>query len=481
MLYGIRDSGEHDSAQRALADASEKLFTLLDEQVSPTEPLAILCSRLALNEHEIRAFLLCLAPELDTRYQRIYGFFNDDLGRRNASLGLIADLSGEAISARLELAASTRLFDWRLLHSAGPEAPHADEALRVDPAILAWLFGDRRALLHDPRVRTALRERPWPGARWLQDAATPAGALHEALDWIEGQPRWLVLSGDGSHWCALLEAAAKPQQSPLLRIPLSRLGLPEQAWHQPAEPTDGQPDGHPDGQLDNLRLDELRIEQLDERLLRLARAARLTGMLPVFDASHLELGAAGVQALERAVAAFADLPTPAVLVVADVGAALAALPATGYRVLRHDRVADRQAVFAAAAHDAGLDPCADDLALLAAAYPLSLAGVERAFHLAAARGAHAAPARQQAALIGAACQLVACPQTPRFATRLAPLTSGPWSFAFVNVTPLLLPPPPQCWTLKELPTVLPSKAVTPPTTFPSNSEGPCLVLAAAAC
>jgi hypothetical protein len=46
-------SGEHESAQRAMATASDKLLELLDEKVSPAEPLAVLCSWLALSQNEI--------------------------------------------------------------------------------------------------------------------------------------------------------------------------------------------------------------------------------------------------------------------------------------------------------------------------------------------------------------------------------------------------------------------------------------------
>ena len=393
----IEHGHEHDSHQQRLAAAARKVLGLLDEQVSPAEPLAILCSRLALCEEEIWALLLCLAPELDNRYQRVYGYFNDDLGRRNASLGLIAAMRGDGLDVRMALAASHRLFDWRLVHGADQEAPHADDPLRVDGTVLAWLYGNRTALLHDPQLRGAVRSASWPGARWLDAPDAAAPALAQGLDWIAGQARWLVLEGsDGSSWRALLETAALQHGKLLLRIPVAGLGDPAQC---------------------------------DARLLRLARAARLMGMLPVIDAGG-EAAPPG-HVLDRAIATFAELLTPAVLIVPDIGAAIGAFPVTAYRVLRRTCAQDGATVFAAAAQDAGLEIDATRLALLAAAYPLPFDGIERAMHLAAAQGAVGQPPAQQALLVGAACHAVASPQLPQFATRLA---------ASFQLAELVLPP-----------------------------------------
>ncbi len=45
-----------------------------------------------LTEFEFDAFLICLAPSIDTRFERIYGYLQDDVTNRFASVGLIFDL-----------------------------------------------------------------------------------------------------------------------------------------------------------------------------------------------------------------------------------------------------------------------------------------------------------------------------------------------------------------------------------------------------
>ncbi len=45
-----------------------------------------------LSGFEFDAFLICLAPGIDTRYERIYGYLQDDVTNRFASVGLIFDL-----------------------------------------------------------------------------------------------------------------------------------------------------------------------------------------------------------------------------------------------------------------------------------------------------------------------------------------------------------------------------------------------------
>ena len=381
----LRD-GEHDSALSARSAAEDTLFRLLDECTSPADPLAILYSRLKLTRTDTCAFLLCLAPELDARYQRIFGYIHDDLGRRNASLGLITTVLGDAVTTRADLARSNRLFDWQLVHTPEHDAPHADAPLRVDPCIMAWLYGNRSALIRDNQLTVLLHEAPWPGAGWCDAPAT--ADVMRALEPAPDRAHWLILSGDDScAWRAMLERSGTAGHAPLLRITLSAPGEPDAS---------------------------------EERLMRLVRAARLMGRTPVFDASMLERSPMLTAALQRVVRAVAGLPLVPVLIVRDVGVAIDAFPAGAYRLMDQDTPAAGHTWFARAACEAGLALNPNDIALLAAAYPLPLDGLERALHLAAARGARGQPEAQQAAAVGAACHLVACPQLPLFATRLAP-------------------------------------------------------------
>jgi hypothetical protein len=70
-------SGEPDtelvSAQAAEQMALREVLRICAEANAHDDALADLCRGFAFTSLEIRAFLLCLAPELDAKYQRIFG------------------------------------------------------------------------------------------------------------------------------------------------------------------------------------------------------------------------------------------------------------------------------------------------------------------------------------------------------------------------------------------------------------------------
>src|SRR5207247_2006059 len=112
---------------------------------------------------EFRLLLLTLAPELDPRYQRCMGVLLDDLSRRVGTLGLYSALLGEPVDVRMALGSGATLVQWRLLEAHTGTLPAADEPLRLDPALVSWILGERDALIRDPRTRRATRNSPWPG------------------------------------------------------------------------------------------------------------------------------------------------------------------------------------------------------------------------------------------------------------------------------------------------------------------------------
>ena len=81
---------ESDEVRRA----AERLFVALVTTGNDDEPLVRLHRRLGLSALEIKVLLLCLAPDLDAKYQAAFGILNDDLGRRGPSLGLVCKILG---------------------------------------------------------------------------------------------------------------------------------------------------------------------------------------------------------------------------------------------------------------------------------------------------------------------------------------------------------------------------------------------------
>ncbi len=102
-----------------------------------------------LDSFEVDALLICLAPALDLHYEQLYGFLQDDVTRRYASINLILDLLHEARPDRLTLiqhfSPHAPLLEHQLLQQvldARNEPPHLlSQMLRVDDAVVSWLLG----------------------------------------------------------------------------------------------------------------------------------------------------------------------------------------------------------------------------------------------------------------------------------------------------------------------------------------------------
>jgi hypothetical protein len=99
---------------------------------------------------ELRALTVCLAPELDTKYDKIYAYLHDDVTRKRPSVRLILDLlchtPGERWCARAALTDHGALLRAGLLQlwdDAASLSGNGDLArfLRLDPAIVNFLLG----------------------------------------------------------------------------------------------------------------------------------------------------------------------------------------------------------------------------------------------------------------------------------------------------------------------------------------------------
>jgi len=151
-------------------------------------PLPRLAERLGLSDFEADALLVCLAPELRRRYDRVYAYLQDDVTRLRPSVDLVLDLlcDGEAErwAARAWLAPTARLFEAGILQPVDdPQSPSGSSGLarmlRLDPRILHFLLGhggtDARL---DGRVQLL---HPADADEPATDAGTTAGLLALAL------------------------------------------------------------------------------------------------------------------------------------------------------------------------------------------------------------------------------------------------------------------------------------------------------------
>ncbi|WP_030197609.1 ATP-binding protein [Streptomyces sp. NRRL S-87] len=89
--------------------------------------------------------LIALAPDLDRRFEQLYGYLNDDVTRRRPSVGLALALCGvpaASAAARARLSTAGPLAARGLLLVEEPERPLLSRSLRVPDRVSAYLLGD---------------------------------------------------------------------------------------------------------------------------------------------------------------------------------------------------------------------------------------------------------------------------------------------------------------------------------------------------
>ena len=106
-----------------------------------------LADALELTDDERDLLLVCLAPELDARYETLYAYLNDDVTRRWPTPDLCLRLLAPGPERNLELRGclllSARLFATGVLErlSTQRDEPRQRRGLRVAPPVVEWLEG----------------------------------------------------------------------------------------------------------------------------------------------------------------------------------------------------------------------------------------------------------------------------------------------------------------------------------------------------
>jgi len=141
LLSANPSAPEPEMAQRTAMDRE-----FLTEQ-GDRERLRLL--RLAqasgLSELDVELLVISLVPDLDSRFERLYGYLNDDVTRRRATVGLALELAGQAsasAAARARLMPSAPLVERALVLVEDNERPFLTRGLRVPDRVTAHLLGD---------------------------------------------------------------------------------------------------------------------------------------------------------------------------------------------------------------------------------------------------------------------------------------------------------------------------------------------------
>jgi hypothetical protein len=146
------DSEESQVYSEAIKIAAERSKAILDSfHLNGSQPrLLHLAKTFHLNEFDLDCLLICLAPTLDLRYERLYGYLQDDVTRKRPTVNLILNLLCPVGPKRLtELARftdqSTLIANHliaRISDGTREKTPLLNQILVVDEALVSWLLGD---------------------------------------------------------------------------------------------------------------------------------------------------------------------------------------------------------------------------------------------------------------------------------------------------------------------------------------------------
>jgi AAA+ superfamily predicted ATPase len=174
------------------------------------EPLADLGRRFGLNSFDLDVVLVALAPELDLRYERLYGYLQDDVTRRrptiDLALNLLCPTAEDKLAGRERLGADQPLVGNRVVEVLAepdrPTAPLLARTLKLDDQVVRLLFGGREldarlAAFCELRTPAADAELPvaeeWlkPARRLVSEAVRDASGLRLILlgrkGWGQGE------------------------------------------------------------------------------------------------------------------------------------------------------------------------------------------------------------------------------------------------------------------------------------------------------
>jgi hypothetical protein len=146
-----------------------------------------LASSFELDAVDVGLLLVAVAPDIDPRFERLYGYLHDDVTRRRASIGLALELSGlstASVEARARLAPGGRLARHGLLELEDVERPVLTRALRVPDRITSYLLGGDRpdADLAEVLDAGSRSDHAWPllALTWAVAHGSKLAYLHEA-------------------------------------------------------------------------------------------------------------------------------------------------------------------------------------------------------------------------------------------------------------------------------------------------------------
>ena len=149
-----------------------------------------LCRILRLSREERGCLVAALAPEMDSRYERVFAYLQDDVSRKAPGVGLLLELlePQDPLAARRLFLPGSNLLRWQLLQlmtrPAGEPCTLLSRAVQLDERIVEYLLSDGRSFWAESQDEIAgppsHSTRHWHAARQLLErrhAGTSASRL----------------------------------------------------------------------------------------------------------------------------------------------------------------------------------------------------------------------------------------------------------------------------------------------------------------
>ncbi|MEF8839211.1 MAG: ATP-binding protein [Haloarculaceae archaeon] len=238
---GPVDGGADTAGRRPHAALSARIDRLADRielradraaiQGSPTR-LAILAERFDVDRIERDALLLALAPDLDRKYEKVYGYLQDDVTRTRPSVGLLARVlaAGEIdrLAARDLFGRGSTLVDEGLIVFEGGETALA-RSVRVPERVGRYLREDDA--LPDSIVDVATVNEPAADLDALDVGEEHRRAIEEVRAFLveDDRERALVSATgpDEATAAAAVEALCSRQDRALVAVDAATLAGPD--------------------------------------------------------------------------------------------------------------------------------------------------------------------------------------------------------------------------------------------------------------
>jgi hypothetical protein len=191
------DPEQRRQFEQAIAAAARQAEALANKATDQGRPprLRSLALAFGLDRFELDTLLICLAPALDLRYERLFGFLQDDVTRKRPTVDLVLNVlcapGVDKLKQLTRFSENAPLFRLHLLEKTGDTPPTTarllGQALALDETILAWLLGDY-----------------WP---------PPDLARHVKLFWPEESADDVVLAGET--WSELERTLERQTEPPI--------------------------------------------------------------------------------------------------------------------------------------------------------------------------------------------------------------------------------------------------------------------------